>query len=98
MKLERIYEAQMFETHRDRINKKLQNVKDTMDTIVYAFIQAKMQYNAELKYSPDFYKHEMNKLEEMEHEFLELREKFENKFIKHQFTNHPNPEMRKDLR
>lgn len=92
--LEDIYESQLYKNPKTDIDERLRRIYTTMGAVTYAFMTAKLRYDQEPN---DFYKHDLQKLKEMESQFLDLREQFENRFITHPFTNHPNPDTRKDI-
>jgi hypothetical protein len=92
--LETIYEEQLYKSPQQELQEHHKAVLGAFSHLRNQLLKTKLWYQRQKNH---FYETELGKLEHFDEMFEDLREDYLRRFINHPFTNHPNPETRKDL-
>jgi hypothetical protein len=99
MRLEEIYENQLYKRPIDIFDDKIQKLASAVNSgaIKVGFIAAKLALEEKKDKNMDFYTYREKQLSELEDQYFDFVEKFNTIFGGPAQFNHPNPDNRKDI-
>lgn len=93
MELETIYENQLYKNPQQEYLEKANDVVTHLQALRTSILRMKLW----LQNKGPGYRYNLQKLEEIDDQFEDIRESFIKRFRENPFTVHPNEETRKDL-